>query len=322
MFKSLYICLILFLLISCGNQSEVTENRKFSNDAKTDGNSSKTESFPKSDKMINSAVSPLIKNVTEDTDDKGAKLNEDPVSRIHRILAKANPSYRGQGKLHQENGEILAGEFPNCGLKDLSPLRGLKLNALDLSGNPVREIRHLRGMPLNRLFLENTMVESLVDLVNANLVELRLNGSPVRSLKGLEGQPLENLYAVGTRIGNIEPLKNSQLRQLWLTESPVSDFSPLAGLPLISLTAHRTLLEDLSFVRELPLIQRLHIGETLVSDLTPLAGLNLTRLVFSPERIERGLEIAKSLSNLNEIGTKFDDTGRDLTSPDIFWSQF
>jgi len=162
MFKSLYICLILFLLISCGNQSEVTENRKFSNDAKTDGNSSKTESFPKSDKMINSAVSPLIKNVTEDTDDKGAKLNEDPVSRIHRILAKANPSYRGQGKLHQENGEILAGEFPNCGLKDLSPLRSLKLNALDLSGNPVREIRHLRACHLTAFFWRIRWLKALL----------------------------------------------------------------------------------------------------------------------------------------------------------------
>ena len=75
---------------------------------------------------------------------------------------------------------------------------------------------------------------------------------------------MENLYAVATQINNIQPLANTQLRQLWLSESPVADFSPLAGLPLVSLTAHRTLLEDLSFVRKLPLIQRLHIGETLV----------------------------------------------------------
>jgi Leucine-rich repeat (LRR) protein len=141
-------------------------------------------------------------------------------------------------------------------------------------------------------------------------------------LDGLEGQPLVDLYAVGTQINNISALKNTQLRQLWLTESPVSDFSPLAGLPLVSLTAHRTLLENLSFVRKLPLIQRLHIGETLVTDLSPLAGLNLTRLVFSPEKIEQGFDVAKSLSNIREIGTKFDDKGKDLTTPDIFWAQF
>jgi len=59
-----------------------------------------------------------------------------------------------------------------------------------------------------------------------------------------------------------------------------------------------------------------------VKDLSPLAGLNLTRLVFSPERIEQGLDVAKSLSNVKEIGTKFDDKGRDLTTPDVFWAQF
>ena len=176
-------------------------------------------------------------------------INE--TERIQQILARANSDYQGQGKLYEENGKVIAAEFPNCGLKDLSPLRGLSLQALDLSGNPVREIRHLRGMPLTRLFLEYTLVESLEDLKDAKLVELRLNGSPVKSLKGLEGQPLENLYAVGTQVNNISALAGSNLRQLWLTESPISDLSPLAGLPLVSLTVHRTLVEDLSFVRKL-----------------------------------------------------------------------
>ena len=256
-------------------------------------------------------------------DENSEKLEEiSKVSQIQAILVKANPDYRGQGKIHEEDGVIIAAEFPSCGLKDLSPLRGLKLKALDLSGNPVREIRHLRGMPLTRLFLEYTLVESLEELREAKLVELRLNGSPVRSLSGLEGHPLENLYAVGTQINNISALASSNLRQLWLTESPVTDLSPLEGLPLVSLTAHRTLVEDLSFVRKLPLLQRLHIGETLIKDLSPLGGLNLTRLVFTPGRIERGMEVVRSLSNLREIGTKFDDQGRDLMPPDAFWAQF
>jgi Leucine-rich repeat (LRR) protein len=257
------------------------------------------------------------------TKNKREELHADSkISHIQAILKKANPDYRGQGKIHEEGGKIVAAEFPSCGLKDLSPLRGLKLQALDLSGNPVREIRHLRGMPLTRLFLEYTLVESLEELREAKLVELRLNGSPVRSLAGLEGHPLENLYAVGTQINNISALASTNLRQLWLTESPVTDLSPLEGLPLVSLTAHRTLVEDLSFVRKLPLLQRLHIGETLIEDLTPLGGLNLTRLVFSPGRIERGMEVVRSLSNLGEIGTKFDDQGKDLMPPDAFWAQF
>ena len=134
-----------------------------------------------------------ISRVNEPNAERPPSLNEeiaipiDPVSQIQSVLIKANPDYKGQGKLHEENGEIIAAEFPNCGLKDLSPLRGLQLQALDLSGNPVRELRHLRGMPLVRLYLEFTLVESLVELVDAQLVELRLNGSPVRKFDWVRG---------------------------------------------------------------------------------------------------------------------------------------
>jgi hypothetical protein len=243
-------------------------------------------------------------------------------ARIQAILRKANPDYRGQGRFHEEGGEIVAAEFANCSLRDLSPLKGLKLRILDLSGNPVRELRHLKGMPLGKLFLENTAVESLRELKDAKLFELRLNNSPVESLDGLQGQPLEYLYAVGTRITDIEPLRKSNLRGLWLTDSPVADLSPLAGLPLESLTVHRTLVNDLSFVRKLPVIQRLHIGETLIEDLTPLEGLRLTRLVFTPSRIKRGIEVAQRLQGLREIGVAFDDQRQELMPPSQFWAQY
>ena len=254
--------------------------------------------------------------------DQALPLGGGTQARIQAVLRKANPDYRGQGRFHEEGGEIVAAEFPNCGLRDLSPLKELKLRILDLSGNPVREIRHLQGMPLNVLWLENTGVVSLQSLSKAKLRELRLNNSPVESLDGLQGQPLENLYAVGTRIEDVEPLRKSNLRGLWLTGSPVADLSPLAGLPLESLTAHRTLVNDLSFVRKLPVIQRLHIGETLIEDLTPLEGLRLTRLVFTPSRIKRGIEAAQRLQGLREIGTAFDDKRQNLMPPGQFWAQF
>lgn len=83
----------------------------------------------------------------------------------------------------------------------------------------------------------------------------------------------------------------------------------------------RPLVDDLLFVRQLPLLQRLHIGETPIEDLTPLAGMNLTRLVFTPSRIKRGMKVVRSLYGLREIGTVFDDRARDLTSPEAFWEK-
>ena len=308
-----YICLSL-LLGSCGENKETKENKVLNTESQIiEENSSLEISNSKSNGS----------EMESSSEDISQNVKASPgIEKIQSILSRANPDYRGQGRFHEDDGVIVAAELPSCGLRDLSPLRGLLLQGLDLSGNPVREIRHLKGMPLRNLFLENTRVENLIDLSEAKLVELRLNNSPIQSLKGLEGQPLENLYAVGTRITEVSALRSSNLKQLWLSESPVSDVSGLAGLPLVSLTLHRTLVEDVTFVRQLPVLQRLHIGETLIEDLTPLAGVNLTRLVFTPSRIKRGINVVRSLYGLREIGTVFDDAGRDLTSPEVFWAKY
>ncbi len=322
MMKPIAVILLISSLLSCEHEKQFSEVDKKSSQDNYDSNKSVKKIINNSEVTTNESKTLSAEISSEFQNKSFGSTGSDSVDKLQKILVKANPSYRGQGKIHQENGRIFAAEFPNCSLRDLSPLRGLKLEALDLSGNPVREIRHLRGMPLTRLFLENTNIVSLENLKEAKLIELRLNGSPIQSLSGLEGQPLENLYAVGTQINNISALSSTNLRQLWLTESPVSDLSPLAGLPLVSLTVHRTLVDDLSFIRKLPVIQRLHIGETLVTDLSPLRGLNLTRLVFTPGNIKSGMKVARNLSNLREIGTKFDDQGRNLMVPDIFWAKF
>ena len=302
---SIFTLLTLFLS-SCGGD-QVSKN--------IENNASPNEQSARA-KAVDSNISEVVNNENISPE---KELTSPSIDRIQNILGRANPDYRGQGKFHQDSGVIVAAELPNCGLRDLSPLKGLPLQGLDLSGNPVRELRHLKGMPLRTLFIENTRVETLRDLDEAKLMELRLNNSPIQSLKGLEGQPLENLYAVRTRITEVSPIRSSNLKQLWLSESPVSDVSGLAGLPLVSLTLHRTLVEDVTFVRQLPVLQRLHIGETLIDDLTPLAGVNLTRLVFTPSSIKRGMNVVRSLYGLREIGTMFDDSGRDLTSPEQFW---
>ncbi len=311
--------------VGCGSESTPLPENEPVSKSKIDSNVSLKEKqdFDGEPVQEGQVASPsLVSSSAAQPEKKSVPEESAGVGQIQEILRRANPEYLGQGKLHEENGAIVAAEFPNCKLRDLSPLRGLSLMGLDLSGNPVREIRHLRGMPLRTLFLENTRVESLHELREAKLVELRLNHSPIKSLRGLEGQPLENLYAVGTQITEVSPLSSSNLRQLWLSESPVSDVSGLAGLPLVSLTLHRTLVDDLSFVRKLPVLQRLHIGETLISDLSPLEGLNLTRLVFTPPSIRKGLSAARGLHNLREIGTSFDEQRRDLTNPEAFWAQF
>ena len=87
---------------------------------------------------------------------------------------------------------------------------------------------------------------------------------------------------------------------------------------LVSLTLHRTKVKDLRPLSGTAL-QRLHIAETPVDDLTPLKGMNLTRLVFTPTTIKTGMDVARALP-VQEIGTRFDDEGKDLQPPDAFWA--
>ncbi|MEM6916250.1 MAG: hypothetical protein AAF491_06745, partial [Verrucomicrobiota bacterium] len=56
-----------------------------------------------------------------------------------------------------------------------------------------------------------------------------------------------------------------------------------------------------------------------VSDLSPLQGLPLTRLVFDPEDIKKGIDAVKAMPTINQIGTKFEDDANDLKPAAVFW---
>jgi hypothetical protein len=107
---------------------------------------------------------------------------------------------------------------------------------------------------------------------------------------------------------------------LWLTGCPVESIAALKTVPLVSVTLHRTKVKDLSPLTGTQL-QRLHIAETPVTDLSPLKGVPLTRLVFTPATITKGMEVARELP-LQEIGTQFDEAGKDLQPPASFWPAY
>ena len=50
------------------------------------------------------------------------------------------------------------------------------------------------------------------------------------------------------------------------------------------------------------------------------ACLHLTRLVFTPGKIETGIEHARNMASLREIGTTFEGTR--LPPPPVFWQQY
>lgn len=238
---------------------------------------------------------------------------------LHKEIKFHNPSYEGNAQFQIENGEPYAVSLVGTKVENLKALQGRPIKALDLSDTTIADLSPLKGMPLVELYLERSKVQDLSPLRGLPIQKLYLSSTQVSDISALDGMPLVELNAVDARIVDLSPLRHSPITMLWLTGCPVVDVSPLHDMPLVSVTLLRTKVKDLSPFAGTKL-QRLHIGETPVEDLTPLKDVPLTRLVFTPANIKAGMDVARALP-LKEIGTQFDDAGRDLAAPDVFWTK-
>lgn len=215
-------------------------------------------------------------------------------------------------------GRIIAVNLAQSGVKDLAPLAGLPLKYLDLTMLPVSDLAPLSGMLLEELYLEGTKVTDISSLAGMPLRVLRMEQVPVEDISVLAGMKLEQLNVFGTNVKDISSLAGMHLNTLWLTESKVEEISVLKGMSLVSLDLEKTTVADLSPLAGNGSLQRLNIANSGVTDLTPLKELRLQRLIFSPEKITKGLDVIRSMSSLRKIGPSFDE----VVEPAQFWAQW
>lgn len=226
---------------------------------------------------------------------------------VNKALKAKNPKYKNDGRfLVDKRGYAAAAELSGTAVTDLSPLAGVPFMALDARGLKIRDLAPLKGMPLVKLFLEDTLVDDISALKGAKLDELYLSNTKVKDLSALSGMPLTSLNLLGTPAEDVTPLKGLPLKMLWLNETKVADLRPIAACPLVSLTLHKTPVSDLRPLSTNKTLRRLHVGETAVKDLTPITGLGLTRLIFTPSKIEKGLDEVRKMETLTEVGTSFE----------------
>ena len=196
----------------------------------------------------------------------------------HDALNAANPGYRGQGSFAFSNGVMRSAVLIHSGVTDLSPLKGLPLESLDLSWNGVADLSPLEGMPLVSLRLARTEVEDLSPLAGMLLLDLRMEGAKVRDLAPLRGMPLRYLDISHTRVADLNALVGMPLEELHMNCSKVTDLSPVGGLPLK------------------------HIGllDVPVSDLSPLGECRALETVVVP-RGGRHIECLRALPHLQRL---------------------
>jgi serine/threonine protein kinase/Leucine-rich repeat (LRR) protein len=202
-------------------------------------------------------------------------------------------------------------------IEDLTPLKGLPITNLEMADTRVRDLSPLAGMRLVYLVAD----------ANPNLTDLRaLKGMPLehasfaqckalRSLAGLEGAPLRTCYFQASQVDDLSPLEGAPLQIIDCGTTPIKTLDPLANSTLNDIRAGQCiLLEDISAVRSMRWLQKLHIENDLaIRDLSPIgdcAGLEDISLPAGPP----GLQATRSLQNLRWIiydGFQY--------SPEEFW---
>jgi eukaryotic-like serine/threonine-protein kinase len=118
-------------------------------------------------------------------------------------------------------------------LTDLAPLKGMKLMYLSLARNPeLKDLSLLQGMPLYKVDLSDTNVQSLADLADAPLMHLNIARSSVSDLKPLgRMKQLISLDCTGCPISSFEPLKDTLLKDLKADLNREHDAAILKAIP-------------------------------------------------------------------------------------------
>lgn len=193
---------------------------------------------------------------------------------LRAALKAANPDYRGGGNFDVEDGRIVRVNIQAQRIRDLSPLRGLPLRALDCGMNDVTDLSPLSGMPLHVLLCDANGVEDLSSLKGMRLIGLECSRNEIADLSPLRGMALKILGCGHNKIADLSPLKWVPLVALHCEGNRIRDLSPLAGMPLERLLCSKNLISDLASLKGIPL-EELDCGQTQVCDLSPLKGSRL-----------------------------------------------
>lgn len=105
--------------------------------------------------------------------------------------------------------------LPPANIKDISILRGLKINGiLSLTNNPVKDLSPLKDLQIEKLFIGGTKVSSLNQIQKMNLETLYINNTPVSSLESLRGMNLKKLDIRNTNLDSIKILMDLPIEEI------------------------------------------------------------------------------------------------------------
>jgi hypothetical protein len=185
----------------------------------------------------------------ERTPEPAASAPEQQLRSVIGQLKRLNPEFDGLEQHRIEGGVVTDLTISALGVADLSPLRALSgLRRLDASGlwdnaakmemrSGLRDLEPLRGMKLESLVLHHTNITDLEPLRDMKLDVLDIGSTKVTDLAPLRGMPLKRLVVAWTLVRDLSVLEGMPLTELRCGNTNVTDFSPLKKPPLRTLHA-------------------------------------------------------------------------------------
>lgn len=205
-------------------------------------------------------------------------------------------------------------DIGECRVQDLSPIRNMKLEVLDITNNPIKDLSPLAGMTSLRKLRFGGRDFKLIDNIDAlsgltNLEEIRMVESNVISAKALSNcKALREFDAADTPLASFEGLENcTQLERISVHRTQVADVSPLAGLSNLKYLAlfHCPNVKDISVADKWTKLEHLDIAYTGITNLAPLHTLtNLEELESSSWLKEQhaALQLTLPTCKITEFG--------------------
>ena len=225
-----------------------------------------------------------------------------------------------QAEFRMQGTDITEASLYQSGIRNIAPLKGLPLIAIDLGMTQVTDLSPLAGMQLQKLDLENTPVADISILRDMPLTVLKMQKTKISDFAVLEQMPLQQLNLLDLPFNNshLALLKNAPLETLWLAGTQVTELHAIPLDKLESLDIARTAVSSLAPLTAATRLKRLNITDTPIADLTPLANLRLQRITLTPERITQGFDALRKMPSLTQIQT---DIAEPLSAED-FWKRF
>jgi serine/threonine protein kinase/Leucine-rich repeat (LRR) protein len=148
-------------------------------------------------------------------------------------------------------------------LADLSPLRGMALQELNVFCNPIARLAPLDKMPIRELRSYATNVFSLEPLKEMPITTLYISHSRITDLSPLSKTPISKLYLDDTKVSSLAPLQGKSLQVLSIFDTDIDDLSPLQGMNLTDLrfTPRKTTI-GIPILRQMKSLSAIGVGWT------------------------------------------------------------